>query len=229
MKNLLTLNAFRLGIMLPLALLATFAQAANDMDPLNPAELAKATSLVQSASTPAASQRTLIAPSSTATTTTTAPELLLVERHINEKDQSGRRADVYKYDYSSNETLISLIDLDTNQVISTKRQQHLQLPLTENELQRASDLIFADDEERTLLASEYKRITGQTLNGPEQLQVKAFVFLADSLPEQLNAASKQCGLHRCAQVLLYTHDSVVFEVSPIVNLSAGVITQNIGF
>jgi hypothetical protein len=66
-------------------------------------------------------------------------------------------------------------------------------------------------------------------NPAQQLQVKAFVFHASSLPEQLNAASQQCGLQRCAQVLLYTADSVVFEVSPIVNLSAGVITQNIGF
>ena len=59
--------------------------------------------------------------------------------------------------------------------------------------------------------------------------VKAFSFTAESMPEQLNPASQQCGLNRCAQVLLYTHDSVVFEISPIVNLSAGLVTQNIGY
>ena len=90
-------------------------------------------------------------------------------------------------------------------------------------------MIFADAEERRLLNTEYKRITGKELTSVSQLNVKAFVFDAESLPERLNPASKQCGLHRCAQVLLYTHASVVFEVSPIVNLSKGIVTQNIGF
>lgn len=198
------------------------------MDPLNAAELSRAVSMATPIPAPVtAAARTL---SATANITAPATELLLVERHLNEKDQSGRLADVYTYDYANNETIISVIDLDTNQMISSQRQQQLQLPLTDNELQRASDLIFADDEERDLLNTEFRRITGQTLTNPQQqLQVKAFVFHADSLPEQLNTASQQCGLHRCAQVLLYTADSVVFEVSPIVNLSVGVITQNIGF
>ena len=123
----------------------------------------------------------------------------------------------------------SVVDLTTNKVLSTERKQKLQLPLTANELQRATDLIFADAEERRLLNTEYKRITGKELTSVSQLNVKAFVFDAESLPERLNPASKQCGLHRCAQVLLYTHASVVFEVSPIVNLSKGIVTQTIGF
>ncbi|QQZ28494.1 hypothetical protein HMY34_06825 [Thiothrix subterranea] len=199
---------------------------ANNLDPLSEAEIARATQRANTAP-PVSTVRSTPTNSST---TTPAPELLLVERHPNAKGQTARLADVYTYYYSTNETLIEVIDLDTNQVISSRREQNLQLPLTANELQRASALIFADDEQRSLLDAEFKRITGQTLNNPmQQLQVKAFVFHASSLPEQLNAASQQCGLHRCAQVLLYTADSVVFEVSPIVNLSAGVITQNIGF
>ena len=136
---------------------------------------------------------------------------------------------MYSYDYAKNETVFSVVDLTTNKVLSTERKQKLQLPLTANELQRSTDLIFADAEERRLLNTEYKRITGKELTSVSQLNVKAFVFDAESLPERLNPASKQCGLHRCAQVLLYTHASVVFEVSPIVNLSKGVVTQNIGF
>ncbi|MBJ6610360.1 MAG: hypothetical protein JG718_08380 [Candidatus Thiothrix moscowensis] len=212
---------------LPLAsvlLVAALQSAqAGTMDPLNPAELSRATSMATAAS-PANTQRSL------SVNTTPAPELLLVERHPNKKGQTARLADVYTYDYSSNETILTLINLDTNQVLSTQRQQNLQLPLTDNELHRAAALIFADDEQRSLLEREFRRITGQPLTDLyQQLQVKAFVFHASSLPEQLNAASRQCGLHRCAQVLLYTADSVVFEISPIVNLSAGVITQNIGF
>lgn len=217
-KRLLVGTALVLSTELPAAM-------AGVMDPLDPTELSRAINATTAAATPVASMRALAA--STAAPST---ELLLVERHPNEKGQTTRLADVYTYDYATDETIINVVNLDTNQLVSSTRQQNLQLPLTETELQRASDLIFADDEERSLLDAEFRRITGQTLSNPQQqLQVKAFVFHASSLPEQLNAASEQCGLHRCAQVLLYTADSVVFEVSPIVNLSAGVITQNIGF
>ncbi len=207
---------------LPLVL-ATLPTQAGSLDPLSAAEMERA--IQQASSAPSvATTRQLVNNASTP-----PPERLLVERHLNAKGETARLADVYTYDYASNETIISVIDLDTNKILSSKREKNLQLPLTDNELKRASDLIFADDEQRSLLDAEFKRITGKTLTDPQQLQVKAFVFHASSLPEQLNDASKQCGLHRCAQVLLYTADSVVFEVSPIVNLSAGVITQNIGF
>ena len=220
MPNVPSLRSLLLCLPLVLAALPT---QAGSLDPLSAAEMERAIQQASSAA-PVATTRQLVNNASIP-----APERLLVERHLNAKGETARLADVYTYDYATNETLISVIDLDTNKILSNKREKNLQLPLTDNELKRASDLIFADDEQRSLLDAEFKRITGKTLTDPQQLQVKAFVFHASSLPEQLNDASKQCGLHRCAQVLLYTADSVVFEVSPIVNLSAGVITQNIGF
>lgn len=220
MPNVPSLRSLLLCLPLVLAALPT---QAGSLDPLSAAEMERAIQQASSAP-PVATTRQLVNNASTP-----APERLLVERHLNAKGETARLADVYAYDYTTNETIISVIDLDTNKILSNKREKNLQLPLTDNELKRASDLIFADDEQRSLLDAEFKRITGKTLTDPQQLQVKAFVFHASSLPEQLNDASKQCGLHRCAQVLLYTADAVVFEVSPIVNLSAGVITQNIGF
>lgn len=199
---------------------------AGEFDPLNTTEFNRALNL---AIPTTAVVRTTSQSGRSAVAAVPATETLLVERHINQKGQNGRLADVYSYDYAKNETVFSVVDLTTNKVLSTERKQKLQLPLTANELQRATDLIFADAEERRLLNTEYKRITGKELTSVSQLNVKAFVFDAESLPERLNPASKQCGLHRCAQVLLYTHASVVFEVSPIVNLSKGIVTQNIGF
>ena len=199
---------------------------AGEFDPLNTTEFNRALNLAIPTTVVV---RTTSQSGSSAVAAVPATETLLVERHINQKGQNGRLADVYSYDYAKNETVFSVVDLTTNKVLSTERKQKLQLPLTANELQRATDLIFADAEERRLLNTEYKRITGKELTSVSQLNVKAFVFDAESLPERLNPASKQCGLHRCAQVLLYTHASVVFEVSPIVNLSKGIVTQNIGF
>ena len=218
------INLFKVaGLSLLITLFSTTLQA-NDTDPLSPDELEKALTISTSAG--AINRRSLRSTSAS----NTAKELLLVERRPMDKEQLPQRlADVYHYDYRNNETIHSIVDLDIQQVISTQHQQYLQLPLTENELQRSSDIIFADAEESVLIKNEYQRITGRYLSSPRQLNIKAFAFSADTLPEQLNPASQQCGLHRCAQVLLYTHDSIVFEISPIVNLSAGIVTQNIGY
>ncbi len=197
---------------------------ANDTDPLTPVELEKALAI----STPVSTKKTRNRNS--ASGNEIANELLLVERRLIDKEQTPQRlADVYHYDYDNNETIHTIVNLDTQKVISTRHHQRLQLPLNENELQRSSDIIFTDSEQSALIKNEYQRITGKYLSSPEQLNIKAFVFSADTLSEELNPASQQCGLHRCAQILLYTHDSIVFEISPIVNLSAGIVTQNIGY
>jgi Cu2+-containing amine oxidase len=226
MNHLPTMQPVLRGIVILLALTSP-ATHAGALDPLDPKELARAASQATLSAAPTPSTRR----QATANTISTPPanELLLIERHINNKGNTARLADVYTYDYATNQTIITVVDLDTNTTLAKHYQQNLQLPLTDNELKRAADLIFNDDEQRPLLNAEFKRITGKTLSDPKQLHIKAFVFHASSLPEQLNAASQECGVQRCAQVLLYTVDSVVFEVSPIVNLSANVITQSIGF
>lgn len=193
---------------------------ANELDPLSTLEADSALSL----STPRM-QRSQVQGQHT-----NELELLLIERRPTDKDNPGKRlADIYRYDYEHDETLHTIIDLDQQKIISNKRHQFLQLPLTANEINRSTNIIFNDEEQLRLLRNEYQRITGKYLSTPEQLHIKAFSFSASTMPEQLNAASKQCGLNRCAQILLYTHESIVFEVSPIVNLSAEIVTQNIGY
>lgn len=192
---------------------------AGNQDPLSPNEQLQASTLVES---------TL--PSLKTKSSSNQYELLLVERDRSEDKKSGvRRSNAFVYDYQTDETIVYRIDTATNKILSSVRRKNLQLPLTENEIARTVNLIFADKETFELIANEYQRITGKVLNSSKDLEAKAFVFTADTLPEQLNSASQQCGLHRCAQILLYTHDSVVFEVSPVVNLSANLITQVIGF
>ncbi|MEH6455359.1 MAG: hypothetical protein V7749_03495 [Cocleimonas sp.] len=157
-------------------------------------------------------------------------EVLLIERNEEKGAPSDqRRADVFIYDYSRNELIQSLVDLNTSEVIRSERKQGVQLPLTDKELIRAKHIVFGDEEERAILEDEFRRITSRELSDIADLNIKAFTFHADSLPNRVNEASKQCGIHRCAQLMLYTQENVVFEISPIVNLSAGVVTQRIGF
>ena len=206
------------------SIFSTAHAGTNELDPLNSSELQNALTLATPQLRSSAGKNNVSDDDALET------ELLLIERHPANKDDPGQRlADVYKYDYERDETIHTLIDLAKQKIISNKRHQYLQLPLTENEISRATNIIFSDSEQMDLLRNEYQRITGQYLNSPEQLEIKAFSFSADTLPERLNAASQQCGLNRCAQVLLYTHESIVFEISPIINLSAGIVTQNIGY
>ena len=125
--------------------------------------------------------------------------------------------------------MTKVVDLSNEAVLSTQRSKNMQPPLAAAELTRALGIVFDDVEERLILNAEYQRITGETLSSTDQLNYKAFTFFADSMPTVVNAASKTCGAQRCAQLVLYTHDNVVFEVSPIVNLSAGVVTQRMGY
>jgi Cu2+-containing amine oxidase len=157
-------------------------------------------------------------------------EVLLIERHQQKGAPQGqRRADVYIYDYQTNELIESLVDLNTSEVLNTNRKQGVQLPLTTKELARAKQIVFDDEDERQILEHEYQRITSKPLTSTAELNIKAFTFTADSLPNRVNEASKYCGVHRCAQLMLYTGENIVFEISPIVNLSEGVVTQRIGF
>ena len=194
--------------------------SAKELDPLNATEMANALNL----SIP--HQRR----SSAINTGLPTPETLLVERRPADKNNPGiRLADIYRYDYERDETIHTIFDVNQQKVISSESHQFMQLPLTANEIDRATDIIFDDAEQLGLLKNEYRRITGNYLVNPDQLHIKAFSFSSDTMAEQLNQASLQCGLNRCAQLLLYTHDSIVFEVSPIVNLSVGLVTQNIGY
>ena len=194
-------------------------------DPFSQDEVARVVSISK---VPALAART--SGSTSSNSINNEQEILLIERHEEKGAPEGqRRADVFTYDYQTNELIQSLVDLTTSEVISSVRKQGVQLPLTEKELTRAKQIVFDDEDERQILKDEYHRITSRELSDTADLNIKAFTFVADSLPNRVNEASKQCGVHRCAQLMLYTGENIVFEISPIVNLSEGVVTQRIGF
>ncbi len=205
-----------------LSLLSLSNVNAHSNDPLTNDEISRVGGLIAPPAIAAKSENGI--------TTSDHQEVLLIERNEEKGAPKGqRRADVYIYNYATNELQESLVDLNTSEIISSVTKQGVQLPLTENELKRAKQIVFEDEDERQILEHEYNRITSRTLNDTSELNIKAFTFTADSLPNRVNEASKQCGIHRCAQLMLYTDENIVFEISPIVNLSAGVVTQRIGF
>ena len=229
MKNKLTLIAASLLITLMAGPLAAGAK-----DPVSVDEISRAKSIALLGTTNVvAARRTGVVDNTLQVASGTSTiEFLRVQPHRfgkSELSENKRWADSTAYDYSTDELITTVVDLDNNQVISSRRNSKMQPPMAESEINRAIGIVFQDDEERSILNGEFTRITGQTLTSIDQLQYKAFTFFADSMPTVVNDASTACGVQRCAQLMLYTHDNIVFEVSPIVNLSAGIVTQRMGY
>ena len=164
-------------------------------------------------------------------------EVLRIERHIPSKDELesdsfSRASDVVIYRYATDTLHHYVIDNETGGILSEALSHGVQPPLTENELERAAAVVWEDQTLRAEIGVAYRAITGQQLTDLNQLNIKAFVFYAGSVPEQegLNPESQACGLRRCAQLLLYTQDeNITIELTPIINLSNNTVTQVLDF
>ena len=223
------LRLMALGIAVGLTLTATLVWAApavsqlqtprRGYDPLAPEEQERAQTL--------AVQRAEFA---NALNAESRSELLLIERHVESKTdmRSGnwpRRADVYTYLYDSNTLLHAVVNLSSGRVDSVETAQNVQLPLTQNETDRAIQLLLADASVMAHIAAQYQTITGAALTQPEaQLKLNTLIYRADAMPNA-NPGAAACGLHRCAQFLIATQNDVVINLLPIVDLSLGAVVS----
>ncbi len=154
--------------------------------------------------------------------------LLLTERRQMEKGQTqsgGRQADVYVYDYRTDRLIHTVVDTRRRLVLSRRTMQGVQLPLIDKEVARAMAIVMRDSVHRENLRAAFARVAGEQFLDLQQVDFKAFVFHADSLAQADTQPSAACGVHRCAQLLIYTLDNVSLDYSPIVDLSKGVVTQ----
>lgn len=163
---------------------------------------------------------------SSTTTVPTEPVLLLMERR-RVKGSSERLADAWYYSYQTNETTHKIVDLTTGSIRSSGVVIDMQLPLVEAEISRAFDIVFSSTDDRSVLAQAYRQVTGTDFSERSQISYKAFVFHPDTVVDGLATDARRCGLNRCAQLLLYTHDNIALDMSPVVDLSTGRVLQNL--
>jgi len=104
-------------------------------------------------------------------------ELLLMERRVASEKNSGsrREADVYIYDYSTDEVIHLIVDLEDRSVTRRERVQNVQLPLTTAEVKRAIDIVFVDEANSQAIGEEFYRVTGRRLESAQQIQYKALL------------------------------------------------------
>lgn len=149
-------------------------------------------------------------------------EVLAVEPQRLAKDATPetyrRRAEVSLYDYDSDRRSVATVDLETGKVETVFVVSGGQLPLTDAEVARAFQLVLADPAASARLRANFARVASRPLNDPGELAVTGFVYRAESMPDRNGPETRQCGRHRCAQLLVRTADNVALEL-PIVDLS----------
>ena len=160
-------------------------------------------------------------------------EVLLVERQEPHKRasrarQEERRADVFVYDYRLDQ-LITLEVGPGGRATVKSSSAFEQLPLSEAEQDRVQDIAFADPQIASLVQDSYFAATGRRLRSRDQLNLRAWIFYAESMPLDLNADAMLCGLHRCALLLMYTKQDLAIDVLPLVDLSEDRVLQLLSF
>ena len=152
-------------------------------------------------------------------------EVLLVERHqetksVRKQGNWPRRADMYVYNYDTNTLTYSIINLDTGAVDVVETAQNVQLPPNQAETERAIQLALADPQVNAILQTQYQATSGTPLTNPQnQLDIHVLTFKAQSGPDQPQGAVANCGLHRCAQLLITTQNGYFINLLPVVDLS----------
>ncbi len=187
--------------------------------------------------TSAAAVRTSAAAPGAVAVSAPAEELVLVERHQEDKEVMAagswpRRADLYLYRYADDTLVHGLYDYATGQTQVAESVQGVQLPLSESERATAIAITYADPAVRAQLADEYRLITGGALSSAAQLDIRAFNYHAGSNPEMETPAVQACSVNRCAQLLILTDQNVTLRALPIVNLSrmqvASIVPLDVG-
>ena len=149
--------------------------------------------------------------------------VLLVERHEEAKadeDDGLRRADVYVYSYDDDVLTWTVVDTATGEVDQSQVVPGTQLPLIQEEEDRALEIALADPEFAQLLATRYRQATGRDLADPAtDLDIQPIVFRADANPAAAAGGAGACGRHRCAQLMIQSTDDLLVNLLPIVDLS----------
>ena len=158
--------------------------------------------------------------------------VLRVERHEEEKaveDSAPRRADVYVYSYDDDVLTLQVVNVETGRVDRDEVVPNTQLPLVQEEQDRAIELAMDDPEFAQRLATAFRQATGRDLSDvSDDIDVDPIVFRADS-NAATPAGARGCGRHRCAQLMLRSTDDFLINLLPVVDLSAGRLVAETGF
>lgn len=139
----------------------------------------------------------------------------LQDLSIEVDEQKHRQSDplvrVYQYHYHLRSARVLLFDLTTSQLIREQPINSVHLPLNENEIRFAGQLLSGRDDIVKLLRDEQLKRGRRPFQTLSELDVKASIF------EPLDS-DHACTEQRCALMSLFDETNTVFSIEPVVNL-----------
>lgn len=154
---------------------------------------------------------------------------LYAQRHSEDKnaDPQSRKADVYYYNYSTNEAIRVVVDLNANAVLETKVTRGVthQPFFTGPEIKAALELIYNHETMGPRLREAYQETTGQSLDDISQINAQGGIFFpASAANTPLGDLTADCELNRCMQLFIPIDDANFIDTSNlVVDLSTGQI------
>jgi hypothetical protein len=140
---------------------------------------------------------------------------------IEVDEQKHRRRDplvrVYQYHYHLRSARVLIFDLNTAQLINEQQIDSVHLPLNEQEISFAGQLLSARNDIVEQLRNEQRMRGRLPFQSLDELEVKASIF------EPLDS-DHICAEQRCALMSLFDDTNTVFSIEPVVNLQAQTVT-----
>ncbi len=146
------------------------------------------------------------------------PEFLSAE--IAE-DATGRRADVYFYDYRADKLYKQVVDLGTGKLAGSYAATGMQPPATDREVGAALDLLLAGPQAGQL-RSRYAEATGRAFTKPADINVTAHTYEA----RPADAEAQACARHRCLRLVAEVGDGTFIDLNDmIIDLSGRAVVR----
>lgn len=143
-------------------------------------------------------------------------QVLMVELQEKKARQpnDARLAEVFIFDYTTNQANVQLINTATHKLVSTRPINNIHLPLNLQERAFATQLLLNDTNLFDELNKEYLARFGQSLTTLSELDMKVSIW--EPAINDTNPAD--CKQTRCALVSVFTHEHFNFSVEPVVDL-----------
>jgi len=125
--------------------------------------------------------------------------------------ESGRRAELYYYDYATDKLVKQVVDVGTGKLIGSYSAAGLQPPASRREIEAARDLVLAGPFAKDL-RDRFAQATGRALAGKDDLVVTAHVYRA----RPADTGAQECGWHRCLQLIVQAVGGPFIDANDII-------------
>jgi hypothetical protein len=144
-------------------------------------------------------------------------QVLLAELREQKNPSTSQPIEVFLFDYATGKTVLKLVDLEQQHILSSTDIETTHLPLTDAEIQYAESLMQTHNALAERVQGELTAIQNEIVVGLSELEARISVFV----PHQSRTDESVCDRQRCALVSLFTEDDFSLSVEPVVNLSSG--------